>query len=142
MGKHIFQTLTLLLASALLTTAACKKDDNNSTPSLPVNLPSGTWKLTYFWDDKDETAYFADYSFDFQSNGTATATNGSTTVPGTWADGNDDSKQKLILNFQATGKFEELNEDWEIVSQTNTKIELRHVSGGNGGTDFLTFEKI
>ncbi|MEZ4988540.1 MAG: hypothetical protein R2795_26535 [Saprospiraceae bacterium] len=41
-----------------------------------------------------------------------------------------------------SNRFEELNEDWEIISQSDTRIELVHVSGGNGGTDYLTFERI
>ena len=37
--------------------------------------------------------------------------------------------------------FEDLNDDWDFISQSSTKIELIDVSGGNGGTDYLTFEK-
>ena len=41
-----------------------------------------------------------------------------------------------------TLRIRQLSEDWEIIFLTNTKIELRHVSGGNGGADILTFEKV
>ena len=37
--------------------------------------------------------------------------------------------------------FEDLNDDWDIISQSSSKIELIDISGGNGGTDYLTFEK-
>jgi hypothetical protein len=37
--------------------------------------------------------------------------------------------------------FEDLNDDWDIISRSSTKIELIDISGGNGGTDYLTFEK-
>lgn len=36
---------------------------------------------------------------------------------------------------------DELTDDWDIISYTDTKIQLVDVSGGNGGTDYLTFEK-
>jgi hypothetical protein len=39
-----------------------------------------------------------------------------------------------------TNDFEDLNDDWDIISHSPTKIELKDVSGGNGGTDYLTFE--
>jgi hypothetical protein len=39
-----------------------------------------------------------------------------------------------------TNVFEDLNDDWDIVTYTSAKIELISVSGGNGGTDTLTFE--
>lgn len=43
--------------------------------------------------------------------------------------------------FASPADFAELSEDWDIISQSPTKIELKHISGGNGGTDLLTFEK-
>lgn len=43
--------------------------------------------------------------------------------------------------FANPSNFNELSENWDIVSYSNSKIELIHVSGGNGGTDVLTFEK-
>ncbi len=43
--------------------------------------------------------------------------------------------------FASPADFAELTEDWDIISHTASKIELKHVSGGNGGTDLLTFEK-
>lgn len=36
---------------------------------------------------------------------------------------------------------DELTDDWDIISYSATKIQLIDVSGGNGGTDYLTFEK-
>jgi hypothetical protein len=43
--------------------------------------------------------------------------------------------------FASPEKFSELSDDWNIVSHTATKIELIDVSGGDGDTDLLTFEK-
>lgn len=34
-----------------------------------------------------------------------------------------------------------LSDDWDVLERTDTKIRLIDVSGGNGGTDYLTFEK-
>jgi hypothetical protein len=56
---------------------------------------------------------------------------------------NDDSLDDLdfIISFASPANFRELSEDWEILSRTASKIKLKHVSGGNGGTDLLTFEE-
>lgn len=43
--------------------------------------------------------------------------------------------------FASPEDFNELSEEWNIVSYSDTKIELIHVSGGDGVTDLLTFEK-
>jgi len=45
---------------------------------------------------------------------------------------------ELVINFNLTNDFEDLNDDWHFVSQSSTKIELIDISGG---TDNLTFEK-
>jgi len=56
-------------------------------------------------------------------------------------DSPDDNDLDFNINFNLTNNFEDLNDDWDIISQSDTKIELTDVSGGNGGTDFLTFER-
>jgi len=38
--------------------------------------------------------------------------------------------------------FDELNDDWHILNETSTKIQLEDVSGGSGEIDLLTFEKV
>ena len=37
--------------------------------------------------------------------------------------------------------LDELNSDWHIIEQNSNTIKLEDVSGGNGGTDYLTFIK-
>ena len=75
------------------------------------------------------------------------ANNGSNNYDGTWSitdsNSDDDSQDDLHFNihFTQNNEFEDLNDDWDILSNSDTKIELRDISGGNGGTDFLTFDK-
>jgi hypothetical protein len=124
---------------------ACSKDDS-TTPSSPAtvkeSLGSGTWRITYFWDtDHEETGHFTGYSFTFGDPGVVAATNGSVDVTGTWSTLTDDSSLKLVLSFANPADFQDLSSDWRIVESTGLKIRLEDVSGGNGGTDYLTFEK-
>jgi hypothetical protein len=46
-----------------------------------------------------------------------------------------------MLSFTAPSDFEDLSDDRHILEQTADKIRLEDVSGGNGGTDYLNFEK-
>ena len=112
-------------------------------------MQAGGWRITSFVDSgKDETSHFSGYTFTFGSNGILTSTNGSITHAGTWnitdSNSNDDSPEDLDFNiaFNNSNDFEDLTEDWQIVSQSSTRIELIHISGGNGGTDNLIFEKM
>ncbi|MCB0382605.1 MAG: hypothetical protein KDD05_04705, partial [Psychroserpens sp.] len=60
---------------------------------------------------------------------------------------NDDSSSDDDIDFNIffpvpdSNNFEDLNDDWDIVSTSSNTIELIDISGGNGGTDFLTFER-
>ena len=135
--------ISISILALLMIVASCKKDDNSSsTPSINSTIQQGKWKVTSFIDSgNDETNHYSNYEFQFNSDETVIAIKTGSTVNGTWSNGNDDSQQKLYLTFRTT-PFDELNEDWQITSQSTSQIKLEDVSGGNGGTDYLTFEKL
>lgn len=136
----------LFILLILVSFSSCKKDDNSSSNNTATVLNStitqGGWRVTSYIDSgNNETSHYTGYAFTFQSGGVVTATKSGSTVNGTWSSGNDDSTLKLVLNFGTTDPFQELNDDWHVVQQTSTMIKLEDVSGGNGGIDYLTFEK-
>lgn len=149
----------LLTAGFLLSLNSCTSDDSPSTVSAnpqPVinTATSGEWVVTYYFDDTDETAHFNGYTFTFSANNVITATNGTNTYTGSWSVTNDhsggdddsghhDDSNDLDFNisFSSPANFAELTDDWDIISYSANKIQLIDVSGGNGGTDYLTFEK-
>lgn len=159
--KNRLKLFTILTLFSLIF-LACSSDDSTSNNSNSADQTSeiaqnGTWKITYFYDsDQDETSDFAGYVFTFAENGILTAVKGSETVTGTWSvvddssnssdddDGSssDDDDFNIFFPVPESNKFDDLIDDWDIISVSNTKIELTDVSGGNGGTDYLTFEKI
>lgn len=121
--------------------------DNNSNiiVQLQASIKVGTWRVSNFVEDGvNQTHHFTGYVFTFSENGTVSATNGTTTVTGTWSTSSSSSSgPKFILNFNVTsGPFEEISEDWRIESVTSVLIDLKHVSGGDGSIDLLTFAKI
>jgi hypothetical protein len=155
MKKQILNTAMMIFLAMFV--IACSKDDsndetNNSSANLGAQAnqvaQNGTWRVSYFWDtDKDETANFAGYEFSFNNDGTLVATNGTDTVNGTWSVTSSSSSSSsddfnIMFAVPQSSDFDDLNDDWDIVSVTDTMIELTDVSGGNGGTDFLTFMKI
>jgi len=146
----------MFILLAFLIIGACDDDDNGANTKvteIETTAMSGQWIVTNFVDhDSYETDDFTGYVFEFGSDDIVRATIGSTTVSGSWSVTSDDSGDDnshgefedidFNISFSGPPDFEELSEDWEIIFLTNTKIELRHVSGGNGGTDRLTFENI
>jgi len=130
----------------------CSKDDNPTTNVAQTQVvstaSSGTWRVTLYDDSGTiKTSNFTGYNFAFGSNNVLTSTNGSNTYTGTWSvtdsNSNDDTLDDLHFNvlFNLPTNFADLTNDWHIISRTDTKIQLNDVSGGNGGTDYLTFEK-
>jgi len=159
---------TLIALSFSLMSAMCSSDDDgisddNSQQIAEVEniAAAGLWRITNFEDSgQDETNNFTGYEFTFASNGELTATNGTTTYTGTWSisadddnsndsssnddDGtDDDSALEFNIDFSVpnTNDFDDLDDDWDILSYTDTVINLIDISGGNGGTDVLTFER-
>ena len=139
-----FITILVVLACSSI---GCSDDDDNSQVSSPneitATVTSGGWIVTLFKEDNVvQTDNFSGYVFTFAANGDLSATNGSTTQSGDWSTYSDSGYTKLDLMFDALdGPFEEISEDWRVISRTTTKIELKHISGGDGSVDFLTFEK-
>lgn len=130
-------------------------DDSNSTadPTPVINTVSqGTWRITFYEDSGvNETTNYSNYIFTFGANGVLTAVN-TNTYTGSWSVTSDNSTDdspsndldfNILFTAPSPATFvDDLSDDWDIISYTSTKIELVDVSGGNGGTDYLTFEKI
>ena len=151
MRKLNFLAACLIMAGA----TACSDDDSNSkvngnATAVANNLKSGTWKISSFIEEtNDETAHFQGYNFTFGENNVLTATNGTDTYTGTWSVFDDDSSDDdgfdsdidVVINFAAPDDFTDLSDDWDVKARTGTELQLIDVSGGDGGTDLLTFQK-
>ncbi|HMK05902.1 MAG TPA: hypothetical protein VK476_00115 [Flavobacterium sp.] len=153
--------LSILGCMLFLTTAStCHHDDDDDSSSFSNNqvaiaavnttMLQGNWRITYYFDtDHDATVQFSTYTFTFGAGNVLTASNGNNTYTGSWIvtnsnssnDDNPDSDVDFNIAFSNSAGFAELTDDWEIVSRTANRIELIDISGGNGGTDHLVFEK-
>lgn len=160
--KKGFNTVLLTIVLSLIT-LSCSTDDNDDLIDNAALIAqtediaeSGTWRITDFNDSGvDETSDFTGYDFTFASDGTLTASNSTNTLEGTWSITNDDSDSNdddsndddddidfnLFFPVSDANNFEDLNDDWDIVSTSATKIELIDISGGDGDIDTLTFER-
>lgn len=145
-----------LFLSVFAMLVSCSDDDSQSLadPQPVINAAKlGNWRVTYYSDSgTDKTAQFSGFTFTFGEGNALSATNGTATHTGTWSvtnshSGTDDSghhsSNDLDFNiaFTAPANFLELTDDWDIRSYSANKIELIDISGGNGGTDYLTFER-
>jgi hypothetical protein len=151
--KKVFLIPALFCLFMLNVASMCSSDDDDTSPTDPTpvinTVTQGTWRVTSFVDSgNDETNHFTGYNFTFGASNVLTATNGVNTYTGTWSvtaddDSDDNPGGDLDFNiaFANPAEFNDLTEDWNIVTYSSTTIALVHVSGGGGGTDALVLTK-
>ena len=144
---------TLFSLSLIALLGACSKWQSNQKQINNIST-DGTWIVSSYIDDgDDETADFTTFRFTFLESGVLNATDllssNSNPYVGSWSvtdsNSNDDDDNLADLdfniNFSVNNKLDDLSDDWDIISYTDTEIKLIDVSGGNGGTDYLTLTK-
>lgn len=146
---------SLLIMSCSTSDDSDDTNNNNQNNTQEITqieneVEAGTWQITSYIDSgQDETNDFTGYDFTFSSNGTLSANNGNITINGSWSvtdssssdDSSSDDDIDFNILFSAPPEFSDLSDDWDVVSHTSTRLVLIDVSGGNGGTDNLVFEK-
>lgn len=157
MKNGFYLSLLMLLCVSVMSLSCSDNDDDGGVndnsqqiSQIEDTVESGTWRITSFIDSgENETSDFTGFNFSFNSNGSLVATNGTDTLTGTWSvsedsgssDDDDDIDFDIFFPVPDTNDFEDLNDDWDIISYTSDKIELIDISGGDGDTDNLIFEK-
>ena len=165
MKKVLFVSKLICLSLFIITSCSTGGDDNNNgtggsggsgggggnnttvqIQEIKNAVSSGMWVVTFYFDtDHEETNNFSTYGFSFNTTGSMSATNGVDTYNGTWSVTNSSSNNGDIhfnIMFSSHPDFIEISDDWKVLEYSNTKVELTDVSGGNGGVDFLTFERL
>lgn len=139
--------LNIFLASTVIAFASCSKDDDDNSPDGPsaavaASLKEGTWRVTsYSANGTDKTTDFTAYVFTFAPAGTVLASNGVFNAGGKWKTQRDDGKHELDLEFTTPAIFLQLDEDWEIVTQSATEVSLKDVNDAGTETDLLVLTK-
>ena len=119
----------------------------NTTSGSGVNqnfasiLTNGTWHVSYYFDDSDETLNYKGYNFTFNSNGTVVVIKDKNTIAGNWSTFVNSGQDIFLLKFDDS-KLDELEDDWKITEFTTTNVRLKNKStGSDGATDYLYFTK-
>lgn len=161
MKKHLFFVVATVFFGLLFSCSADKAQPQSSNSIVDI-VTQGTWKVTYYTDHGgNETMHFVAYTFSFRSDNTLVASNGSTEVIGNWnvTDNNnsplytdltsttDDSPTDPVdfnISFPVANlDFNDIEDDWDIVSKSTNEIVLKDGNADDETkTDFITFEKV
>jgi len=128
MKKFVAMVMVVFL---LTTIAGCSTNNQTMTNEIP-----GFWSIHFFMDDgQNKTSNYNGYTFNFNSNGSLTATVQSIATPGTWSKFTDSGREKLELHWMGGGipvVLLEIEEDWIIKSNSNNLMVLADTSGSTG----------
>ena len=117
-------------------------DDGDVVEIRNVML-EGEWAIaSYLENEMDMTESFGGYSIGFMDDYQMSLLEGGDSFAnGLWRVIRDsDDQLKVILNFGDNMPFDELTDDWQVLSITDTRLELKHISGDDS-VDILVLEK-
>lgn len=156
MKKNLFVSSLAALLVVLLSACSNDEDDNALNPEQAVmdietHVLEGEWVISSYVDSgTDETSQFAEFTFGFTGDGVVSASSETDMLTGAWTVAEDDKGTEdpmddtvdftLFFGVPDTNPFDNLNEDWEVVSYTSTQITLQDMEGGN--SDTLIFSRI
>ena len=121
------------------------KDCNTNSGSVGnqnfvLIVTNGTWHVSYYFDDSDETLDFKGYNFTFNSNGTIMVVKEKNTIAGNWSTFVNSGQNIFLLKFDDS-KLDDLEDDWKITEFTSTNVRLKNKDASDGATDYLYFTK-
>ena len=121
------------------------KDCNTNSGSVGnqnfvLIVTNGTWNVSYYFDDSDETLNFKGYNFTFNSNGTIMVVKEKNTIAGNWSTFVNSGQNIFLLKFDDS-RLDELEDDWKITEFTSTNVRLKNKDASDGATDYLYFTK-
>jgi len=126
----------LMFVVVLFTFSGCKKWTLNKTEKC---LTDGEWSIFLYSENgvnKTDKGY-SEYTFTFNNEGGLNARISSLSVnlPGIYEMQKVDKTPVMKITIQ--NPLESLNEDWEIVDQNKSKVELRTTNTANKRLVFL-----
>jgi hypothetical protein len=110
-------TFAFVLIVSLLVSCSNKKDEPGTNDPVLLN---STWRVSYYWDKKDETGNFSTYVFMFGNGGIFMAHQGAAMFTGIWGENNG----RLNISFSETN-LSKLNNNWLITEKTANSLRLK-----------------
>ncbi|MCB0466062.1 MAG: hypothetical protein KDC78_10400 [Aequorivita sp.] len=141
--KKVLIVLTIVAFASCSSNDAAGDANSNKFEKIQTILPQSEWKVAVLIDGQsDHTADFEGFVFTFNEDGTVVIKTELITEDGTWAYNNSSSSEEILMEISETSPFDEINHNWDIVSVSNSKIELSELTSGNGDVKLFTLAKL
>jgi len=119
------------LAISIFAMSSCSKDAlSDITVTEAETLAGGSWKVVYYNDNSDGVSNdFNGYTFEFNTDGTLSATTGGTTLNGTWfVDYSDDDpayNKEMKIAITGNKQMDDLDGSWLIAELTDAVMKFK-----------------
>lgn len=118
-GVRLFAAILFATIFLGLQSFTCSKNDD--VVPITTGTPSGTWRVSLYWDSGDETSKFNGYTFTFMNGGQVTATNGTNTIAGSWSE----TSTRMSLDFGNDPLFKKISDDYLKLTKNSSTILLK-----------------
>lgn len=122
----------------------CSTNVNSSLNFIEI-ITAGSWKISYYYDESDETSVYNGFQFVFKKDYTVTAVKNGITLNGTWETKIENSAREFKIHFDSNTNnlLHELDEGWKLFEFNNSQIRFReNTSDGGLQADYLYLSKL
>jgi hypothetical protein len=125
-NSKFFAYLLVVISTSLFTN--CTRDNIDYGSTTKETITKSQWSVDYFFAGQDVTAQFSNYKINFAGNGTVTASDGTTSVNGTWSMITDLNRNEVLRINISENLMQRLNSEW-AVKQTSDDVLTMKAAG-------------
>lgn len=114
--------------------------NNSIAIDFVQNLTTGSWIISFFYDDTEKTYLYSGYVFTFKNDTTLIAIKSGISKNGTWSVKTEKGIQNFTIKFE-NDLLSELDEKWEVFECTTSQLRLRDPTEDAVEIDYLYFQK-
>ena len=138
-GQNVIVSSNSQLENLIKNAVDSCPENTNSALDFSQTIISGSWKISYFFDENEKTSLFDGFSFVFYSNFKVVATKSGIVYNGTWSTKVDNGIREFEIKFESD-LLNKIDENWKTFEFNETQLRFRDEED-NLETDYLYFTK-
>ena len=119
----LFAYLLVVISTSLFT--RCTPENLNYGSTTKEALIKSQWSVDYFFSGRDLTTQFSNYKLSFVGNGTVSASDGATSVNGTWSMITDLNHNDVLRINMSEAQLQGLNDEWTVRQTSDDELNMK-----------------
>ena len=118
-----FAYLLVVISTFIFT--RCTPENLEYGSTTKEALTKAQWSVDYFFAGQDLTAQFSDYKINFAGNGAVTASDGATSVNGTWSMITDVNRNDVLRINISEAHLQGLTDQWSVKQTSDNMLTMK-----------------